>query len=535
MDTIKFTEAPSKQGLAFKFFMIISIVILFGLVLYAILGPLPSQSKFLKKSSDGNNNLTVLGDTALNGNLVVGANTQMNGFLNIDGNTRVGDVLTVNEIDLITSLAGIDTLQGSLLAQSSGLVSLNANTSVSIKDLSGTNTVAKFTVESKQSDFYGDVVVNDLDGTSALVLKNQSGSLPSYELFNDSTGNDNFVLQSKNVSTIRKLFEANSNGTEITLSNANILTNPLVRINGPSGFGQVYDSQYNPVPSIGSNPTLLGLTVNGIANFTSDSNFTSLVNVTGVLKATNNATSLSTTDFYQNITRGGSLTINTIDDFFVQGKSSVNISALSNVNYIASFDTSLGQNIRSNATVPAMNLKGYMKYTLPTYGIISGNQVNSYTYITSTNSTIASTTTPPPIYINGWPYYPGLGSCNITGWASSQPTAMNLIITTAGTYQGGWVCPKRGIWQVTFDSGLNGIDNTNFSFGIGNIGPSSSPFSFPNPYGLNKVSTTVVINQNDIILPSANYCSGGGIHIAATMPAFMIFSLIMELNTATTT
>ena len=59
MDTVKFTESPTKQGLAFKFFIIICIVILFGLVLYAIFGPLPSQSKFLKKSSDGNNNLTV--------------------------------------------------------------------------------------------------------------------------------------------------------------------------------------------------------------------------------------------------------------------------------------------------------------------------------------------------------------------------------------------------------------------------------------------------------------------------------------------
>ena len=179
-----------------------------------------------------------------------------------------------------------------------------------------------------------------------------------------------------------------------------------------------------------------------------------------------------------------------------------------------------------------MDLKGFMKYTLPTYGVISGSQVNSYTYTTTSDSTIASTTTP-TLHINGWPFYPGSGSCNITGWSSSQVGAMALIVGS-GTYQGGWVCPKRGIWQVTFDSGLNGIDDNNFSFGIGNIGPSSSPFSLPNPYGLNKVSATVVIDQNDIILPSANYCDGGGVHIAATMPAFMTFSLVMELNTATT-
>jgi hypothetical protein len=524
MDTIKFTEAPSKQGLAFKFFMIISIVILFCLVLYAIFGPLPSQSKFLKKSSDGNNNLTVLGDTALNGNLVVGGNSQMTGFLNIDGNIRVGDVLSVNEIDLITSLNGADIIQGSLLAQTNGRISVNANTDVSIKDTSGTNTVAKFTVETNQSDFYGDVVLNDLDGTTALVLKNQSSSLPSYELLNDSSGNDNFVLQSKNVSTIRKLFEAKSNASEITFSDANVAS-PLVYINGTSGLGQVYDTKYNQIPSIGSNPTLLGLTVTGTATFSN------VANVTGALKARNNETSLTTTEFYQDSTtlvKGGRLSVDTFDDFFIQGNSTVNISALSTGYYIASFDTSVAENLRSNATVPAMNLKGYMKYTLPTYGVISGSQVNSYTYITTTNSTIAAT----PNTL-GWPQYPGSGSCNITGWSSSQVGAMALIVGS-GTYQGGWVCPKRGIWQVTFSSGFNGVDFTELSFGIGNIGPSSSPFSLANPYGLNKVSATVVINQNDIILPNANYCASSSTINASTNPAFMTFSLIMELNTATT-
>lgn len=518
MDTIKITETPSKPGLAFKFFMIISIVILFCLVLYAIFGPLPSQSKFLKKSSDGNNNLTVLGDTALNGNLVVGGNSQMTGFLNITGNTRVGDIFSVNEIDLITSATGADIVQGSVLAQTNGRISVNANTDVSIKDTSGTNTVAKFTVESKQTDFYGDVVLNDLDGTSALVLKNQSPSFASYELLNDSSGNDNFVLQSRNVSTVRKLLETKSNGTEITFSDASV-TNPFVYINGLSGLGRVYDTKYNQIPSIGSNPTLLGLTVTGVAN------------VTGTLKARNNETGLTTTEFYQDSTtvvKGGRLTVDTLDDFFIQGNNTVNISALSSGSYIASFDTSVAENLRSNASTPAMNLKGYMKYTLPTYGVISGSQVNSYTYTTTSNSTIAAT----PNTL-GWPQYPGSGSCNITGWSSSQVGAMALIVGS-GTYQGGWVCPKRGIWQVTFSSGYNGIDATNFSFGIGNIGPSSSPFSLANPYGLNKVSATVVINQNDIILPNANYCNGGGVHIASTNPAFMTFSLIMELNTATT-
>lgn len=376
MDTIKFTEAPSKQGLAFKFFVIISIVILFGLVLYAIFGPLPSQSKFLKKSSDGNNNLTVLGNTALNGNLVVGGNSEMNGFLNIEGNTRTGGIFSANEIDLITSSTGTDIVQGSLLAQTNGRVSVNANTDVSIKDVSGTNTVAKFTVETKQTDFYGDVIVNDLDGTSALILKNQSSSLPSYELLNDSSGNDNFVLQSKNVSTIKKLFEAKSNASEITFSDASV-SSPLVYINGASGLGQVYDTKYNQIPSIGSNPTLLGLTVNGTANFTGSTN------VTGTLKARSNINSLTTTDFYQDNTtliKGGSLTVDTFDKFFVQGNDSVNISKISSGYYIASFDTSVAENLRSNAAIPAMDLKGYMKYTLPTYGVIGIQQVNSYSY-----------------------------------------------------------------------------------------------------------------------------------------------------------
>jgi hypothetical protein len=525
MDTVSFKETPSKQGLAFKFFMIISIVILFCLVLYAIFGPLPSQSKFLKKSSDGNNNLTVLGNTALNGNLVVGGNSEMGGFLNIDGNARVGDAFTVNEIDLITSSGGVDIIQGSLLAQTSGRISVNANTDVSIKDTSGTNTVAKFSVESKQSDFYGDVVLNDLDGTTALVLKNQSSSLPSYELLNDSTGNDNFVLQSRNVSTVRKLFEAKSNASEITFSDSTIV-NPLVYINGTIGLGRVYDTKYNTIPSIGTNPTLLGLTVTGTATFSGTAS------VTGILNTRPNESDMQGINFYQNdstLTKGGRIAVSGLDELFLQGNDDVKISALSNANYIASFDTSVGTDLRSNATVPGMDLKGYMKYTLPTYGVISGSQVNSYTYLTTTNSTIAAT----PNTL-GWPQYPGSGSCNITGWSSSQVGAMALIITTAGTYQGGWVCPKRGIWQVTFSSGYNGIDATNFSFGIGNIGPSSSPFSLPNPYGLNKVSATVVINQNDIILPNANYCSGGGVHVASTNPAFMTFSLIMELNTATT-
>lgn len=527
MDTISFKETPSKQGLAFKFFMIISIVILFALVLYAIFGPLPSQSKFLKKSSDGNNNLTVLGDTALNGDLVVGGNTSMGGFLNITGNTRVGDVLTVNEIDITTNSGGVDVIQGTITGQTGGQVSVNANTDVSIKDTSGTNTVAKFAVESKQTDFYGDVVLNDLDGSTALVLKNQSSSLPSYELLNDSTGNDNFVVQSRNVSTVRKLFEAKSNASEITFSDSTVAT-PLVYINGTSGLGRVYDTLYNTIPSIGTNPTLLGLTVTGTATFSGTAS------VTGILNTRPNESNMQGINFYQTastLIKGGRVAVSSIDELFVQGYDSVKMSAINNANFIASFDTSAGTNTRSNLT-PGMDLKGYMKYTLPTYGDFGSGQQNSYTYTTTSNSVIASTTTPSNNKI-GWPQYPGSGSCNITGWSSTQTGSMALIVSS-GTYKGGWVCPKRGIWQVTFNSGYNGIDDTNFSFGIGNIGPSSSPFSLPVPYGLNKVSATVVINQNDIILPNANYCSGGGIHDAFANTATMTFSLIMELNSATT-
>ena len=521
---------PKTQGLAFKFFVVIALVVLFALFLYAILGPLPNQSKFLKQSGVANT-LAVNGTSLLNGDVVIGGNTAMNGIMNVIGPARAQTSLSTPELDLITTENGIDTVQGTIKGLTSGTTQITGSSNVTVTDTSGTNTVVKFTGNTRQTDFYGDVVLNDLNGDTSLILKNQTSSNPSYELYNDPDSSD-FTLISKTGTTVKNIIDATSNGNSITLLDASS-TNPLVYVNGKKAgvptLGRVYDTVYNVPPSI--NPTLGSLNVTGVSLLQGAVTASNALTVNGKLTSKLSESDMQGINFYGPTTpslKGGRISLETGgDNLYVQGKESVNISAVSNLNFIASFDTRQGSDARSNRDSPAFDLKGYMKYTLPSYITtgISPFTYNSFTY--KTTPTALSGT----VGDKGWPQISS--TTNIQNWNSTQTGANTYLVPNTSVYTGGWICPKRGIWQVTFDSGYNGFDTglgtTPFSMGIGNIGNGTSKVE---PYGLDKVSTFVVIDLGDIILPTLNYSSGLGTNINQ---ATMTFSLIMELNPATST
>ena len=204
-------------------------------------------------------------------------------------------------------------------------------------------------------------------------------------------------------------------------------------------------------------------------------------------------------------------------NLFVQGNNSVNISKNSNANSIAVFDTSAGANTRSNATVPGLDLKGYMKYTLPSYITSGGVTYNSFTYTSSSVATVTADAT-------GWP---SANTQYVGSWASSQAGANAYIINASAVVNSGWQCPKRGIWQVTFDSNLNPFSTSSpygmiLSLAIGN-GTKIIP------YGIDKVNTFAVIDTNDVIIVTPQSGTGS---LSGLNPK-MTFSLIMELNTAT--
>jgi len=514
MDVI---EKPPKQGLAFKFFVIICIIILFALIIYVMFGPLPNQSKFLKKSGTSDS-LNVNGNSILNGDVVIGGNTIINGFTSIGKDVSIQTKLSVPEIDLITSPGNVDIIQGSVSAKTGGTTEIKGTTNVVISDISGTNTIAKFTGNSKQTDFYGDVVLNDMDGSTSLILKNQSSSLPSYELLNNSSGNDNLLIQSRNGNTVRTLIDANSSGTIMTLLNSIVPgIIPELYIKGPSGNGRVFDDTYNVPPSSSGN--FPNINVSGTSTLNT-------VNVSGNLKVSQGldtvspfSSKIATTEIYDwqdPATVAGRITADDSESYalYIQGKNTIQFAHLNSPDEIASFDVSTAAASRSNLVEPAFNLKGFMKYTLPTYANIGGIQYNSYTYACTIPTTLTYSGT------SGWP---GLPVGYLRNWNSTQSGANSLLVNISAVTNAGWRCPKRGIWLVTFNSDCDGISNTSASFGIGNITTSD-------PYGLNKTSSIVVIDLNQVVVASLNSGNSSGL---AGKVATMKFDLIMELNPAT--
>jgi hypothetical protein len=158
-----------------------------------------------------------------------------------------------------------------------------------------------------------------------------------------------------------------------------------------------------------------------------------------------------------------------------------------------------------------------MKYTLPTYANVGGVQYNSYSYTCNIPTTLTYTGS------SGWP---GQTTGYLRNWNSTQTGANGLLVDISGVTLAGWKCPKRGIWMVTFDSNCDGLSNASASFGIGNITPINDE-----PYGLNKVTTIVVISENEVIVAGLNF---GDSSALSGKVAFMKFDLIMELNPATT-
>ena len=513
--------APPAQGVAFKFFVVIALLVLFALFLYAILGPLPNQSKFLTKTG-ASNGLDV------NGNAIITGNTKIGGQVEITGNLELENPLYGPEFNLITISGGTGTTKGKfaidtnsdIFAQSTGNIIARPTGSLIVKDYTGTNTTANFNPTTKQTDFYGNVILNNESGNNALVLKNQLITNPDYRIKNDTTS-DNLIIESSIGSTVKNILNATSDGSKMTLlSNATTNSSTGIFISGSSGLGRVYDTVYNLPPSL--NSTLNSLTVNGPTDLNGPTTTKKItVDSDSFLDARYNENLLGATQFFNMPVSGndakGRIAIFQ-NNMYVQGVNSVKISPYNDSNEKAIFNTNLGT---TNYADPVFDLKGYMRYTLPAYNAPDASVVqrNNYVYTSRYNVVVTATS-------EGWPGTDPVTSY-IGGWNSTTSGGDELVNSTPQRYY--WKCPKRGIWAVTFNSYLN-FALTSISLGIGNVG---SGLSKREPYGSDKVSTTVVIDKDDYILVAAQ--SGFGNIVAIPNPITMTFSLIMELNNAVNT
>lgn len=508
--------APPAQGVAFKFFVVISLLVLFALFLYAILGPLPNQSKFLTKTGTSNG-------LDVNGNAIITGNTKIGGQVEITGNLELENPLYGPEFNLITISGGTGTTKGKfaidtnsdIFAQSTGNIITRPTGSLIVKDYTGTNTTANFNSTTKQTDFYGNVILNNESGNNALVLKNQSITNPDYRLKNDTTS-DNLIIESSIGSTVKNIMNATSNGNNLNVMKDS--TTPFLYVG--AGNGRVYDTVYNLPPSL--SPVVTSLTVNGITNLNGNTFSKNLIVASdSYLDSKYNENYLGTVQLFNMsvdpVNPKGRLTISD-NKLYVQGRDQVRISNYLDPTEVATFNTSLGT---KNYADPVFDLKGYMRYTLPAYNapLVSAYQQNKYVYTSAYNAIVTAT-------FSGWP---GIVTSYIGGWTSTTSGGDELIIPSPSDYY--WRCPVRGIWTVTFNSRLNPA-LTGLSLGIGNVGNGSSKLE---PYGSDKVSTTVVIDKNDQILVAAQVGSGNIVILPGGEPITMTFSLIMELNPAKNT
>jgi hypothetical protein len=347
---------------------------------------------------------------------------------------------------------------------------------------------------------------------------------------NDSIS-DNLLIESFVGSTVKNILNATSNGNILNLlKDSDNPSGPFLYVG--KNNGRVYDSVYNTIPALQSNPTFNSITTdttmtvgtNAIVNGTTTLKGTTTMNgnttiaSTGMLKAIGDSShepSLGSTSFFKNGQTGSEVATGRIatltDNIMLQGQNRVTIGSYGDPEELASFNTAQPWNTASNFS-PVFNLRGYMKYTLPAYGNPTGGlQMNQHIYLT--NNSISQTINGDP---KGWPLGSYLGQ-----WYSTALTSNAYIITVGSTGYAGWQCPTSGIWEVSFNSSLG--TGAVVSLGIGNYTKSQ-------PYGINKVTVTVAINQGDIILTTGEI--GGA---TAFFQCFMSFSLIMELNPAKNT
>jgi hypothetical protein len=499
--------APPAQGIAFKFFVVISLLVLFGLFLYAILGPLPNQSKFLTKTGTSDS-------LDVNGNAIITGNTTIGGKVEISGNLELENPLYGPEFNLITISGTTGTSRGKFKTNTNGEIIIDSNGdivtrptgSLFVKDYSETtnNITVAFNPNTKRTDFYGNVILNNESGNNSLVLKNQNTN-PEYRIKND-TATDNLIIESSN-----NILNATSNGNTVNLMKDS--TAPFLYVG--TGLGRVYDTVYNIPPSL--TPVVNSLTVNGLTDLNGTTTTKNLIVDSGsYLESKYMENLFGSTQFFNSnepLNPMGRITIGS-QNMYVQGENSVKIGHFNTSDELASFDTSQPWNTASNIS-SIFNLRGFMKYTLPAYNApgATGLQQNKYVYITTYATNVTATN-------EGWPGTDPVTSY-IGGWSGTNNA---LIIPSPQGYY--WKCPIRGIWAVTFNSYLN-LALSGLSLAIGNVGNGSSKNE---PYGIDKVSTTVVIDKDDQILVAAQ--SGTGNISSLTNPVTMTFSLIMELNDA---
>lgn len=526
MNKINPLPDPGSKDMIFKILIVVAIIILFGIVLYVLFGPLPSQSNFVKKGSNTESKLDelyVVGTSTLNGNALA------KNDLTVAGNETVGGTLTVHETDFIIN----NTKQGSVIP-GTNQIEIRGNGYVNIKNLNGTNTTAEFNTGTQETNFNGSVTINNPNGSSGLILKNQATPANYYKFRDDSS--NNLVIDSYTGSSSRSVLTIEESGNEMTLLNES--TNPLLYVG--QGKGQVYDSVYNQPPSVGMTPTFTTLTVtgtttlNGVAILNEDTimnkTLTFPIDDTYVV-FTPKTTGTNAIKFAGEKTINSNVYMHQILGFSTTSEGNTAIHAPTKVNITNSFGNggsslfdvrpnfitgTKTDQFRNSYLEPFVNIaNGYLRISLPQYGttpatgvggIAAGQIVNIFSYISSDVATKTS-----GLFPSGTPL--GL-------WITGDPTGNGIYVQSrmsaySGVSNAQWTCPKKGIWSIDFNSKKTSSNN---SFVIGNI-------TNGQVYGTDFVSTFAVIEFGQNIAITSVTGSG----TAGSSPT-LVFKLIMELN-----
>jgi hypothetical protein len=543
MNKINPIPNPGNKDMLFKILVIAAIVVIFALLFYVMFGPLPNQSNFVTKGGNNANTfnqITVVGTSTLDGDVTMKQDVEVQNDLNVEGEANL------RKANFLTTSGGIDTLQGIIEPTTLGALEIKGNNNILFKNLSGTNTVLSFNTSTQDGSINGNLNINDPNGSSGLTLVNQTLSNFRYKFTNDPSTNDLLIKSTNSTGSIVKtLIDFTQDGAQVNLLDSTVVA-PKVYVNGTGGAGQVYDTVYNIPPTLTTTPTFTTLTVTGAttlqgattleAAVTSEDTFTAEDDII-VSTDTKNIVFTARATGYNALKFAGERTVDSL--FYthqIQGESSTN-ALVGGSTYIqaptevlitnsqgnggsAAFDVrpnfaagTKTDNYRDTFTEPFVNFTGgYLKLTLPPDGtsLVNGNQINSFTY----NTTTASGSSPNPIF--------GLGSI-LGGWSSTQTGANGRIITPpAGVGNSVWNCPKKGIWSINFSSNYNNNTLTSSSFFLG-----FSRATALTPIGLDSVNTFVVLYAGDYVF--ASLAAGTGILNSAYSPRLEL-NLIMELN-----
>lgn len=527
-------KGPS-DGLMFRILVIIALLVLFGLFLYAIFGPLPNQKNFITTNPNSANGvfpqLTVAGTSTLDGNV------EAKSLLKVDGST------TMHDLNFITTSGNIDTTQGKIIPSSNN-IDIRSVGNIRMTNMNG-GTVSAIFNSNGTTNFMGDLNMNG----SILDLINLTDISKQYLISNDSSTSD-LIIKAKDGPTIKNIFNAKVVGNQLNLLKDS--TDPLLYIG--TGNGRVYDTVYNQ-PTYTTTPTFTTVTTGTL-------NVTGNTTLGGILGVTGNTTVGGTLDVNDVLTSNGNLNINTIggaglnikngsttltriangnitlndSDAYIDfsdnttgknhyisfGGTNQRLIAFNNggmyaqddLNFVAQnqsgtsgigkFDTRVvgtGTGQRNPFSEPFLNLTNYgsLKFSLPTPGVnpITTFQENYYEYISSDATFKNGNTFPNGTYLGNW--------------FSTQVGANGRLIASGSLPNAIWVCPKKGIWQVEFTAFMGS------SFGIGK--------SSGQCFGATYVSTFSLIDIGENILVAATY---GTSLIGAGSK--MKFTLIAELN-----